>query len=263
MPALTGEGAQEESTVYVEFLHGGKTPNYPDFDSSHQNRPRKQMQALFLEGYKGVRVDIKGHSDDFEIYDVKTDLKEVNNLAGTSDFFIGLQQRMKDRSLQLRRPNMDNRRPYDDELVPAVDAASTRPGARWLGYEGAFPWVPKFWDESPQQMGGVTQLKGDVGPGNGAVVFTGYLTVPSDGEYAFSLTTDSGAIMRIHDAIIIDADFGYEGGKEVSASVKLEAGLHPFTLSVLKNSTASSALDVQWRGPSLSKQAISIDYLSH
>jgi uncharacterized sulfatase len=263
LPALTGEGTQKESTVYVEFLHGGRTPNYPDFDSSHQNRPRKEMQALFLEGFKGVRVDIKGHSDDFEIYDVKTDLKEVNNLAGTSAFFDGLQQRLKDRSLQLRRPNSDNPRPYDGELVPAVSVASTRPGARWLGYKGEFPWVPKFWDESPQQMGGVTQLRGNLGPESGAVVFTGYLNVPSDGEYVFSLTADSGAIMRIHDANIIDADFGYEGGTEITASVKLEAGLHPFSLNYLKDADNASSLDVQWSGPSLSKRIIAIDYLSN
>ncbi len=86
VPALTGTGEQEPGTVYVEYLHGGKTPNYPDFDPSHRNRARKEMQAIFLEGYKGVRVDIQSHSDDFEIYDVETDLKEVNNLAGTNDF---------------------------------------------------------------------------------------------------------------------------------------------------------------------------------
>lgn len=261
VPTLTGEGNQEASTVYVEFLHNGKTPDYPDFDSSHQNRPRKQMQALFLEGYKGVRVDIKGHEDDFEIYDVKTDLKEVNNLAGTSDFFNGLQQRMKDRSLQLRRPNADNPRPYDNELVPAVEVVSTRPGALWLGYEGKFPWTPKFWEIAPQMQGGVLSIKGDVGPEQGAVVFTGYLKAPADGEYSFSLTADSGAVMRIHDANIIDADFGYESGSEISGSVRLEAGLHPFRLNYLKSGGKAPSLDVQWSGPSLKKQPISVEYL--
>lgn len=261
VPTLTGEGIQEESTVYVEYLHNGKTPNYPDFDKSHQNRTRKQMQALFLEGYKGVRVDIESHADDFEIYDVEKDIKEVNNLAGTSDYFKGLQQRMKDRSLQLRRPNADNQRPYDDELVPSVDVASVRPGVRWLGYEGDFPWAPKFWKTAPQQQGGGRSLNGDVGPENGALVFAGYLKVPTDGEYSFSLSADSGAVMRIHDANIIDADFGYEGRREVSASVKLEAGLHPFSLSYLKKAANVPSLDVQWSGPSFDKQSISIDYL--
>lgn len=261
VPTLTGEGEQEASTVYVEFLHNGKTPNYPDFDRSHQNRPRKQMQAIFLDGYKGVRVDIQDHADDFEIYDVATDLKEVNNLADTSDFFKKLQQRMKDRSLQLRRPNAGNPRPYDNELVPAIADISVRPGASWVAYQGDFPWTPKFWGESPQQMGGVMGFKGSVGPAQGAIVFTGYLKVPTDGEYSFSMTADSGAVLRIHDANILDADFGYEGGREVSAKVKLEAGLHPFRLNYLKNAANTPSLDLQWSGPSLSKQSISVDYL--
>lgn len=261
VPALTGEGEQQRGTVYVEFLHNGRTPNYPDFDSSHQNRPRKEMQALFLEGYKGVRVDIQSHADDFEIYDVKTDLKEVNDLAVTSDYFIGLQQRMKDRSLQLRRPNADNPRPYDNEQVPSVEVATVRPGATWKGYEGDFPWTPKFWKESPAAMGGVIELKGNVGPENGAVVFSGYLDIPRDGSYSFYLATDSGAILRIHDSNVIDADFGYEKGSEVAATIRLEAGLHPFSLNCLKKTGSSPKLDLKWSGPSIEKQRIPVERL--
>jgi hypothetical protein len=100
-----------------------------------------------------------------------------------------------------------------------------------------------------------------VGPEQGAVVFTGYLKAPADGEYSFSLTADSGAVMRIHDANIIDADFGYESGSEISGSVRLEAGLHPFRLNYLKSGGKAPSLDVQWSGPSLKKQPISVEYL--
>ncbi len=261
VPALTGSGDQEASTVYVEYSNSGKTPNYPDFDPSHRNRDRKEMQAIFLEGYKGVRVNIQSHSDDFEIYDVRTDLKEVNNLAGSSDFFVGLQKRMKDRSLQLRRPNSDNPRPYDNELIPSVDVATVRPGARWVGYKGDFPWTPKFWNEAPDSLGGVTEIKGDVGPEKGAVVFTGYLDIPLDGEYEFSLIADSGAILRIHDANIIDADYGYEQGSEKSASIRLSAGLHPFRLNYLKKAGSKPKLDLKWSGPSIAKQTVPVERL--
>ncbi len=261
VPTLTGTGVQEPSTVYVEYFNGGKTPNYPDFDPSHRNRLRKEMQAIFLEGYKGVRVDIQRHSDDFEIYDVKTDLKEVKNLAGTNDFFVGLQQRMKDRSLQLRRPNGDNPRPYDDALVPSVEVAAVRPGVRWVAYEGDFPWAPKFWNVTPGFVGRVSQIRSDVGPENGAVVYTGYLDVPQDGEYHFSLTADSRAVFRIHDANIIDADYGYNQGSEVSAKVKLAAGLHPFRINYLKQSGNKPQLDLKWSGPSIEEQTIPVERL--
>jgi len=263
VPLLTGEGEQEPGTVYVEYLHGGRTPNYPDFHPSHRNRRRNEMQALFLEGYKGVRVDIQSHADDFEIYEVKTDLKEVNNLAGTSDFFVGLQQRLKDRVLQLRRPNAENPRPYDHETVPAIEGATVRPGARWHGYAGDFPWTPKFWQETPVSLGGLTRIRGDVGPEKGAVVFSGYIDVPEEGEYSFHVIADSGAVLRIHSAIIADADYGYEPGSEISGSVKLAAGLHPFRLNYLKKAESAPQLDLKWSGPSIEKQSIPVDRLFH
>ena len=262
-PTLLGDSERQSSTVYVEYAHGRKTPNYPDFEPRKRGLARGQMQAVFLEGYKGVRVNIKGHSDDFEIYDVKTDLGERHNLAGSSDYFSELQKRMKDRSLQLRRPNADNPRPYDDEPMPAAAVESTRPGLRWRGYEGDFPWTPKFWNEAPDMQGGALGFKSELGPESGAVVFSGYLDVPASGEYAFSLETDSGAVMRIHEANIIDADYGYEAGSEVGATVKLEAGLHPIRLYCLKKSGSRPNLSVQWSGPGLEKQSISIEHLHH
>ena len=138
---------------------------------------------------------------------MKSDLKETLNLAGTTDYFVGLQQRMKDRSLELRRPNSDNPRPNYRELVPSLDVDAPRPGLSWKGYEGSFPWVPKFWNKNPDQLGTATELNVTLGPDEGAVMFYGYIEVPEDGEYAFYLNSNTKAVARIHEAILIDADF--------------------------------------------------------
>ncbi len=262
-PTLTGLDERQPSTVYVEYAHGRKTPNYPDFEPRKRGLARGEMQAIFIDGYKGVRVNIQGHSDAFEIYDVKTDLGERNNLAGTSAYFDDLEQRMKDRVLQLRRPNADNPRPYDGELVPAVQVEATRSGLRWRGYEGDFPWTPKFWNEAPSMQGGTLGISGEVGPESGAVVFSGYLEVPADGEYAFALTADSGAVMRIHDSNVIDADFGYAAGSEATGTALLKAGMHPISLHYLKKSDSRPSLNVQWSGPGLEKESIAVEFLHH
>ena len=60
--------------------------------------------------------------DNFEIYDLVRDPRESRNLAGANTYFTDLQQRMKDRVLQLRRPNPTAKRPYDEEFVPAIDS---------------------------------------------------------------------------------------------------------------------------------------------
>jgi hypothetical protein len=110
-------------------------------------------------------------------------------------------------------------------------------------------------------LGGVTEIRGDVGPENGAIVYTGYLDVPEEGEYRFSLVADSGAVFRIHDANIIDADYGYNQGSEVSAKVNLAAGLHPFRLNYLKKSGNNPQLNLKWSGPSIEKQTIPVERL--
>lgn len=262
LPSLMANGERQPSTVYVEYQNGRRTPGYADFHPSHRNRPRGEMQALFMEGYKGVRVNIESHGDAFEIFDVKSDLKETRNLAGTTDYFVGLQQRMKDRSLQLRRPNADNPRPYDSELVPSIDVEASRPGLSWKGYEGSFPWVPKFWNKSPDQLGTATELNASLGPDEGAVMFSGYIEVPEDGEYAFYLNSNTKAVARIHEALLIDADFGY-GRSEIAAKIRLEKGRHPIAIHLLKSGESGPMLEVDWRGPSFKRKALSTESLAH
>jgi len=261
-PSIAAGGERQPSSVYVEYKHGGRTPSYGDFHSSHRNRERGEMQAIFMEGYKGVRVNIKSHADAFEIYDVKTDLKETRNLAGTSDYFIGLQQRMKDRSLQIRRPNADNPRPYDDELVPSIGIAASRSGLVWKGYEGNFPWVPKFWNRKPDSEGLAKNLDVSLGPEKGAIVFSGYIVAPEDGEYAFYLDSSAKVVARLHEALLIDADYGYESG-EITARIALKAGKHPIRIHVLKSGETKVRLDLDWSGPSFRRKALTSDSLFH
>ena len=56
---------------------------------------RRQMQALCIGDYVGVRYNILAHSDNFEIYNALTDPKEARNLGGQASF-AALQQQFKD-----------------------------------------------------------------------------------------------------------------------------------------------------------------------
>ena len=169
---------------------------------------------------------------------------------------------MKDRSLQLRRPNADNPRPYDRELVPSIDVEASRPGLSWKGYEGIFPWVPKFWNKNPDQLGTATELNVSLGPDEGAVMFSGYIEVPEDGEYAFYLNSNTKAVARIHEALLIDADFGYERS-EIGAKIRLEKGRHPIAIHLLKSGESGPTLEVGWSGPSFKRKALSAESLVH
>ena len=52
------------------------------------------------------------------------------------------------------------------------------------------------------------------------------------------MKTSSKAFVRLHDAILFDADFGYQAAKELTANVFLKAGYHPISVYLLKKSTA-------------------------
>lgn len=260
VPELTGADSRDDSTIYVEYYQNGSTPTYPEFETTHQGRQRNQMQVVQLEGYKGVRYNVTAHSDDFEIYDVINDPKETSNLA-TNPSLVGLQQRMKDRVLQLRRPNGTAVRPYDSESVPpaSVSGSFTNGLTEYAIFEGAWPWLPGFAAMTPAATGTVAGVDLSIAPSTNqyGVLFTGYLDIKVAGDYTFYLTSDKGANLRIHDALVIDDDYLHTGA-EVSGTIKLAIGKHPFRLSY-RHEGGSESLSFLYQGPGIAKQTVPLN----
>ena len=153
---------------------------------------------------------------------------------------------------------MSAQRPYDEEAVPAVTLADAARGLRWRAYSGDFPWVPKLSYARPDRKGVSEGFDLDTVdlPVKGAVIFEGYIRIPMTGEYAFSLKTTSGAVMRIHNAIVIDADYAYKSGRVVTASVRLEAGFHPIRVHLLAGDDLE--LELKWSGPEIGEDAMAL-----
>ncbi|MFN3407977.1 MAG: sulfatase-like hydrolase/transferase [Limisphaerales bacterium] len=258
VPTLTGAGTQRPNTIYVEYFYNGSTPNYSEFEASRRGNTRSQEQVIHLDGYKGIRYNVAAATDNFAIYDTLNDAKEAANLAGTSAYFTNLQQRMKDRVLQLRRPGGDVTRPYDAELVPPVAVTNVEAGLDYRAFEASFPWVPDFTPITPVTNGTCSGVDLAVRTGNDNIglEFTGYLDVPAAGTYTIYLNTDGRAFLRLHDAAVIDADFGYTNGTEVSAAINLQSGRHPLRLGYVRGTGGTPALTLQWSGPGIAKQAI-------
>jgi arylsulfatase A-like enzyme len=256
LPELTGQGVQADpGYLYVEYYVPGRTPSYPVFTPAHQNRQRSQMQWIRMGDYVGVRYDIKTPRQPFEVYNVTIDPKETNNLAASKP---ALEQQMQTLCLQARRPNSSAPRPYDRELVPASPAIPVVNGVEWQAFEGHYPWVPDF--ETLTAVAHGTEKSPDLAKlsrtTEAGLFFTGYLEIPRDGEYTFAIETDTGALLRIHDATVIDADFGYRPGSEVGSSIRLQAGLHAFHLFYTHRQKAHPLLKFYWSGPGIEKEII-------
>ncbi|WP_315853779.1 arylsulfatase [Roseiconus lacunae] len=245
LPTLTGNGVQQPSQIYIEYFQGGRTTSYGDFEKRKRNQRRRQMQVVFVDGYKGVRVDIQDHQDAFAIYDLANDPKELKNLAGTSDEFDAIEKRMRDRVLQIRRTNASAPRPYDNEPIPASETKAID-GWHYSTFAGKFPFVPDVDDLEAGDLGIVEKM--EVSSVDGAVKFEGVFHADQTGWYEATLRCDTPTFARIHDAALIDADFGFQSGTTYQTKIRLAKGNHPVTITTLAEGTAKVELNWKYVG---------------
>ncbi|MDR1011460.1 MAG: sulfatase-like hydrolase/transferase [Opitutaceae bacterium] len=259
-----GRGSgRADDYLYFEYFYAGRTPNYKKFEPSRRGRERQQMQAVRQGDYMAVRYNIKNARDDFEIYNIVRDPKQTRDL-GVEAVAAGLQAHFKALALRARRPLEDAPRPYDRELMPAIAAPAQvqlKSGLTWRYCEGDFPWVPDCSGLRAVKTGASAEAFDLAGTPlhrgqNAAIAYEGYLRVPADGEYIFNVATDTGLIMRVHEATVIDADYGYKTGETRKAAVRMQAGLHPFSLTYRNDGERIPSLILKWSGPGMSEQTL-------
>ena len=243
LPSLTGRGNQRASTIYLEYFQNQNTPNFADFNPAHRGRKRGQMQNIFLHGYMGVRYNVKSANDDFEIYDLASDQQEVHNLAKD---LVHLQSAMKARVLQVRVPNASTPRPYDNTPVPPV--AMTPKGAPGLTYStftGVWPWLPDFRTLTPTKRGHTKMIGLAMPTGNKpfGISFEGYFYAAQPSEYTFTLGSDTGAMLFLHDIRLIAEPLKGAAGT-FTGTVRLNTGWHPIRLYYRHAGTAKPSLEL-------------------
>ncbi|WP_367874586.1 sulfatase-like hydrolase/transferase [Luteolibacter sp. Populi] len=244
VPLLTGKGVQKPSQVYIEYAVGGKTPNIKRFEPEHRGRSRGQMQMIRIGEYTGVRYDIKDAGAAFEIYDVVRDPRQSTNLA---DKKPELQKQMRDQVLRMRRPNPSAARPYDDVPVPALGNVKTGPGLVRSSYSGSFPWLARVDGLKPTDSGIFADLSACPVETAAETLYAGYLIAPADGAYTLSIGHGAQALLRVHDATVIDQGFRKQATNE-SAEIRLTAGVHRFRLYTAKSGEGSVPV-LSWKVP--------------
>jgi arylsulfatase A-like enzyme len=230
LPTLTGRGEQRPSSIYFEYFHQRKAPVSPRFAPAHRGRTRQQMQTVQLGRYTGVRYDIRSAEDDFEIYAVEEDLPQADNLAGRPEL-ASVQAELKAAISWRRRPESSAPRPYDSMLVAPVKTVPDTAGRLWRQvYPGDWAWVPDFQGYAPASAGLVVAIDATAVPaGGGGQAFAGFFHAERAGDYTFHVSSDSGAVLLLHQARVIDDDFA-RPGHEASGTIRLAAGWHPLRL---------------------------------
>lgn len=262
LPSLTGKDIQKKKPLYVEYFHGGKTPNYKEFSPQHRGKARKQMQMIRLGNLLGLRYNTLSASDDFEIYNILNDPKQEKNLAPV-DSMLKFQKIMRDKVLQMRLSDTSARRPYDTAMIPSVKVHPKKHGISWKAFNGDFPWLPEVSQLPISKKGIISKVEVENWENKPYhyYLFSGYLKVPNDGEYSFYLSANSKAFLRIHEIGLIDEDFGYVSNTEKKATIKLEKGFHPIRIYYQNDSGSANHLEFKWEGPSMSKHSIRNKFL--
>ncbi|MCX6247922.1 MAG: alpha-L-fucosidase [Bacteroidetes bacterium] len=146
---------------------------------------------------------------------------------------------------------------------PAVQAANSLPGISYRYFEGNWDSLPDFRNLAPLKEGVLENfsLEPKSAKEYYGFSFSGFINVPANDVYAFSLDSDDGSVLWIDGKKIVDND-GLHADQEVESAVALMKGFHQIRIDYF-NKTGSEGLTVSIRSSTLKKQVITAGMLMH
>ena len=145
----------------------------------------------------------------------------------------------------------------------ARDVSGLKPGLAYAYYEAPAKTVwdrlPDFDTLKPARQGYVAAIDDTVQEDRTklfALRYRGYLRIPTDGLYVFSVATCDGSRLRIDHAVLADDD-GLHGASAKQYPIALAKGLHAFELEYFKgpsrrhggHANLSDKIAIAWEGP--------------
>ena len=130
---------------------------------------------------------------------------------------------------------------------PAAKVSGLKNGVRYTYHLGAFSETADV-RRSPVKGSGVMLQPSIVDAPDEdhfGYIFTGYIDIPEDGIWGFSLRSDDGAILEIDGDLVVDND-GSHSAITTMGSIPLLKGLHPYKLIYLEDYEGQS-LFWAWR----------------
>ena len=142
-------------------------------------------------------------------------------------------------------------------LLPAVNPANTVNGLDYKYYQASsYGAVPVFSTLTPVKTGTTTTF--DISLANRATSFafnyTGFINVPSDGQYTFYTTSDDGSNLYIDNVLVVSND-GVHSSLEKSGIIGLQAGKHAISVGYFQQ-TGGKVLTVSYSATGILKRAV-------
>ena len=145
----------------------------------------------------------------------------------------------------------------DSYLLPNLYPLNTVNGLDYKYYEASsYTVLPSFNSFTPVKMGSTPTFDITSADRNNAYSFnfTGYVNVPSDGQYTFYTNSDDGSNLYIDNVLVVDND-GLHSAQEKSGTIGLKAGKHLISVGYFEQD-GDNSLSVSYAGPGFGKQEI-------
>jgi len=154
---------------------------------------------------------------------------------------------------------------FDFAPRPAVSPkVELLPGLRYRYYESSVLWCEELETKEVVARGVIDaptlRIEGRREDLFGAV-YEGYVRIPRDGFYTFSMDSDDGSVMWLDGLLLIDND-GQHAMRRRSNAISLAEGLHALRIAFF-DSGGADGLDVYWQPPGEKQQLLPPEVLFH
>ncbi|WKN42865.1 PA14 domain-containing protein [Tunicatimonas pelagia] len=153
--------------------------------------------------------------------------------------------------------------PFALPLRPADTPANVQPGVEAYYYQGRWDNMPDFAEETLKNAYIEENFLLDQRSRNNnfGFSFEGYIDVPADGYYTFTVGSDDGSQLLIGNQLVVDND-GLHAYQERTGIIGLEAGLHQITVRYFDRRGGES-LKVFWQNAVDNKAEVPAEILYH
>ena len=141
-------------------------------------------------------------------------------------------------------------------------------GLNFAYFDGVFTSAApeKFAGLQPQKSGKVKNFTVEIPGGRKnsehfGMKYDGWIWIPRDGKYTFTVESDDGTILSIDTKTVVENDGSHPMTPGKSGDITLKAGQHPIELTYFQNG-GGFGLEVFWKGPGIKRELLPIEVLA-